>query len=88
MCVSQANPPELDQADDLASLISVNESSVLNTLLQRARAQLLHTCAGPDLLVLQPQGPAKLSSGKVRHRGGRVSGCDGRAQGVLNMEGL
>ncbi|KAM6166373.1 unconventional myosin-XVIIIb [Erethizon dorsatum] len=63
--VHRANPPELDQADDLASLISVNESSVLNTLLQRARAQQLHTCAGPDLIVLQTQGPAAPSAGKV-----------------------
>uniref|UniRef100_A0A8C9P816 Myosin XVIIIB n=1 Tax=Spermophilus dauricus TaxID=99837 RepID=A0A8C9P816_SPEDA len=29
--VHRANPPELDQAEDLASLVSVNESSVLNT---------------------------------------------------------
>ena len=36
----QANPPELDQAEDLASLVSVNESSVLNTLLHRYQAQL------------------------------------------------
>ena len=53
---SQANPPELDQAEDLASLVSVNESSVLNTLLQRYQAQLPHTHAGPDLIFLQPQG--------------------------------
>ncbi|XP_033618173.1 unconventional myosin-XVIIIb isoform X1 [Fukomys damarensis] len=63
--VHRANPPELDRADDLASLISVNESSVLNTLLQRAEAQLLHTCAGRDLIVLQPQGPTAPSAGKV-----------------------
>ncbi|XP_017353629.1 unconventional myosin-XVIIIb isoform X1 [Cebus imitator] len=63
--VHRANPPELDQAEDLASLISVNESSVLNTLLQRHRAQLPHTCTGPDLIVLQPRGPSVPSSGKV-----------------------
>ncbi|KAK2121281.1 Unconventional myosin-XVIIIb [Saguinus oedipus] len=63
--VHRANPPELDQAEDLASLISVNESSVLNTLLQRHRAQLPHTCTGPDLIVLQPRGPLMLSAGKV-----------------------
>uniref|UniRef100_A0A8D1K4S2 G protein-coupled receptor kinase 3 n=1 Tax=Sus scrofa TaxID=9823 RepID=A0A8D1K4S2_PIG len=63
--VHRANPPELDQAEDLASLVSVNESSVLNTLLHRYRAQLLHTYAGPDLIVLQPQGPTAPSSGKV-----------------------
>ncbi|EHB08437.1 Myosin-XVIIIb [Heterocephalus glaber] len=63
--VHRANPPELDYVDDLASLVSVNESSILNTLLQRARAQLLQTCAGPDLIVLQPQGSMAPSSGKV-----------------------
>ena len=68
---SQANPPELDQAEDLASLVSVNESSVLNTLLQRYQAQLLHTHAGPDLIFLQPQGLMAPSAGKVRGPQGR-----------------
>uniref|UniRef100_G3SSZ2 Myosin XVIIIB n=1 Tax=Loxodonta africana TaxID=9785 RepID=G3SSZ2_LOXAF len=63
--VHRANPPELDQAEDLATLISVNESSVLNTLLHRCRAQLPHTCAGPDLIVLQPWGPVAPSAGKL-----------------------
>ncbi|KAM9194078.1 unconventional myosin-XVIIIb [Dugong dugon] len=63
--VHQANPPELDRAEDLATLINVNESSVLNTLLHRCRAQLPYTCAGPDLIVLQPWGPTAPSAGKV-----------------------
>ncbi|XP_012499559.1 PREDICTED: unconventional myosin-XVIIIb [Propithecus coquereli] len=63
--VHRANPPELDHVEDLTSLISVNESSVLNTLLQRYRAQRLHTCTGPDLIVLQPQGASAPSAGKV-----------------------
>ncbi|KAM5312212.1 unconventional myosin-XVIIIb isoform 3-T3 [Glossophaga mutica] len=63
--VHRANPPELDQAEDLASLVSVNESSVLNTLLHRYRAQLPHTFTGPDLIVLQPRGPPAPSAGKV-----------------------
>ncbi|KAG3278378.1 myosin XVIIIB [Ictidomys tridecemlineatus] len=63
--VHRANPPELDQAEDLASLVSVNESSVLNTLLHRYRAQLPHTCSGPDLIVLQPQGPWAPPAAKV-----------------------
>lgn len=62
----QANPSELDQAGDLASLLSVNESSVLNTLLQRYRAQLPHTCSGPDLIALKSQRTTVPSSGKVR----------------------
>nr|XP_051691432.1 unconventional myosin-XVIIIb isoform X1 [Oryctolagus cuniculus] len=63
--VHRANPPELDQAEDLASLVSVSESSVLHTLLQRHHARLPHTCSGPDLIVLQPQGPSPPSTGKV-----------------------
>ncbi|XP_043757441.1 unconventional myosin-XVIIIb isoform X2 [Cervus elaphus] len=63
--VHRANPPELDQAEDLASLVSVNESSVLNTLLHRYRAQLPHTRAGPDLIFLQPQGLMAPSASKV-----------------------
>lgn len=87
----QANPPELDQAEDLASLVSVNESSVLNTLLHRYRAQLLHTCSGPDLIALQPRGPLAPSSGKVRgdhgarpgdrHRRGRLQGFPSAPRG-------
>ncbi|XP_077016812.1 unconventional myosin-XVIIIb isoform X2 [Tamandua tetradactyla] len=63
--VHRANPPELDQAEDLAALVNVNESSVLNTLLHRYRAQLPHTCSGPDLIVLQPCRPSALSTVKV-----------------------
>ncbi|KAI4557478.1 hypothetical protein MJT46_014157 [Ovis ammon polii x Ovis aries] len=63
--VHRANPPELDQAEDLASLVSVNESSVLNTLLHRYQAQLPHTLAGPDLIFLQPQGLMAPSASKV-----------------------
>ncbi|GAB1290007.1 Myosin XVIIIb [Apodemus speciosus] len=63
--VHPANPSELDQAEDLASLVSVNESSVLNTLLQRYRAQRPHTCSGPDLIALQPWMTTEPSSEKV-----------------------
>ncbi|XP_040859528.1 unconventional myosin-XVIIIb [Ochotona curzoniae] len=69
--VHPANPPELDQVEDLASLVSINESSVLHTLLQRHRARLPHTCSGPDLIVLQPRGPASPSAGKVPMSRGR-----------------
>ncbi|XP_058512716.1 LOW QUALITY PROTEIN: unconventional myosin-XVIIIb [Ochotona princeps] len=69
--VHVANPPELDQVEDLASLVSINESSVLHTLLQRHRARLPHTCSGPDLIVLRPRGPAAPSAGKVPMSRGR-----------------
>lgn len=63
--VHRANPSELDQAEDLASLVSVNESSVLNTLLQRYLAQLPHTRSGPDLIAMQPQMTTVPPAGKV-----------------------
>ncbi|NWZ24834.1 MY18B protein, partial [Asarcornis scutulata] len=50
--VQRSNPPGLDLAEDLASLISLNECSALNTLRQRLRAQLPYTYAGPSLLAL------------------------------------
>uniref|UniRef100_A0A8C6QLY0 Myosin motor domain-containing protein n=1 Tax=Nannospalax galili TaxID=1026970 RepID=A0A8C6QLY0_NANGA len=37
----------------------------MNTLLQRYRAQLPHTCSGPDLIVLQSPAPSAPSAGKV-----------------------
>lgn len=85
---SQANPPELDKAEDLATLVSINESSVLNTLLQRYRAQLPHTCTGPDLIVLQPGGPPAPSAGKVRRvHGGSVGKETGDGWGSLCISG-
>ncbi|XP_074151333.1 unconventional myosin-XVIIIb [Sminthopsis crassicaudata] len=54
--IHRANPQELDLAENLASLQSLNESSILNTLRHRYRAQLLHTYTGPDLIFLQPPG--------------------------------
>ncbi|XP_044541406.1 unconventional myosin-XVIIIb [Gracilinanus agilis] len=63
--VHRANPPELDLAENLASLQSLNESSVLNTLQHRYQAQLLHTYTGPDLIAFQPQGPPAPSSWKA-----------------------
>lgn len=55
--VEKANAPSCDRLEDLASLVYLNESSVLHTLRQRYGASLLHTYAGPSLLVLSPRGP-------------------------------
>lgn len=85
----QANPPELDQVEDLASLVSINESSVLHTLLQRHRARLPHTCSGPDLIVLQPRGPTSPSAGKVRWGTGDGRGWVGVAgKGLCRWRGV
>lgn len=43
----------------------LNESSVLHTLRQRYGASLLHTYAGPSLLVLSPRGAPAVYSEKV-----------------------
>lgn len=67
--IPQANAPSCDRLEDLASLVYLNESSVLHTLRQRYGASLLHTYAGPSLLVLSPRGAPAVYSEKVRpHR--------------------
>lgn len=67
--ILQANAPSCDRLEDLASLVYLNESSVLHTLRQRYGASLLHTYAGPSLLVLSPRGAPAVYSEKVRpHR--------------------
>lgn len=62
--VPQTNPPSLDQAEDLAALISLNECSVMHTLRQRFRARLPCTYAGPSLVTIGTA-PAD-GAGKVR----------------------
>ncbi|NWU75222.1 MY18B protein, partial [Onychorhynchus coronatus] len=68
--VQRTNPPSLDQAEDLAALISLNECSVLNTLRQRFRARLPCTYAGPSLVAIAP-GPAPAGSAGKAPRGKR-----------------
>ncbi|XP_077479786.1 unconventional myosin-XVIIIb [Stigmatopora argus] len=52
--VDQCNPSHLDLCEDLSELHSVNESSVLHTLMGRAKANMAITQAGPDLVSLWP----------------------------------
>ncbi|XP_066219737.1 unconventional myosin-XVIIIa isoform X17 [Saccopteryx leptura] len=65
--VEKANAPSCDRVEDLASLVYLNECSVLHTLRQRYGASLLHTYAGPSLLVLSPRGAPAVYSEKVMH---------------------
>ncbi|XP_010640561.1 unconventional myosin-XVIIIa isoform X14 [Fukomys damarensis] len=65
--VEKANAPPCDRLEDLASLVYLNEPSVLHTLRQRYGASLLHTYAGPSLLVLSPRGAPSVYSEKVMH---------------------
>ncbi|XP_040467803.1 unconventional myosin-XVIIIb [Falco naumanni] len=63
--VQRTNPPSLDYAEDLATLINLNECSALNTLQQRYRARLPCTYAGLSLVAISPGFMASSSSGKA-----------------------
>ncbi|XP_057675064.1 unconventional myosin-XVIIIb-like isoform X1 [Corythoichthys intestinalis] len=52
--VDKCNPAHLDLCEDLSELHSVNESSVLHTLIGRANANMPITRAGPDLVNFWP----------------------------------
>nr|BAE28009.1 unnamed protein product [Mus musculus] len=65
--IEKTNAPSCDRLEDLASLVYLNESSVLHTLRQRYGASLLHTYAGPSLLVLSTRGAPAVYSEKVMH---------------------
>ncbi|KAF1517308.1 Unconventional myosin-XVIIIa, partial [Eudyptes sclateri] len=62
-----ANPPSCDRVEDLASLLYLNESSVLHTLRQRYGGNLLHTYAGPTMVIINPLSSPSMYSEKVMH---------------------
>lgn len=43
-----------DRVEDLASLQYLNESSVMHSLRQRYGGNLVHTHAGPNMVVINP----------------------------------
>jgi len=57
------------RAEDLTKLVHLNESSVVHSLRQRYGSSLIHTYAGPALLVFNPMQPINLYSDKVSDRG-------------------
>lgn len=61
----QANPPTLDRVEDLASLQYLNESSVMHSLRQRYGSNLVHTHAGPNMVVINPISSPSMYSEKV-----------------------
>ncbi|XP_053940755.1 unconventional myosin-XVIIIa isoform X23 [Cuculus canorus] len=65
--VEKANPPSCDRVEDLASLLYLNESSVLHTLRQRYGGNLLHTYAGPTMIIINPLSSPSMYSEKVMH---------------------
>ncbi|XP_036392953.1 unconventional myosin-XVIIIa-like isoform X4 [Megalops cyprinoides] len=65
--VEKANPPSFDRVEDLASLLYLNESSVMHTLRQRYGGNLIHTHAGPNMVVINPLSTPSMYSEKVMH---------------------
>ncbi|XP_032304270.1 unconventional myosin-XVIIIa isoform X2 [Coturnix japonica] len=65
--VEKANPPSCERTEDLASLLYLNESSVLHTLRQRYGSNLIHTYAGPAMVVINPLSSPSMYSEKVMH---------------------
>ncbi|XP_071328033.1 unconventional myosin-XVIIIa isoform X4 [Trachinotus anak] len=65
--IEKANPPSYDRSEDLASLLYLNESSVMNCLRQRYGGNLIHTYAGPNMVVINPLSTPSMYSEKVMH---------------------
>ncbi|NXC67833.1 MY18B protein, partial [Anhinga anhinga] len=63
--VQRTNPPNLDYADDLATLSNLNECSAMNTLQQRYQSRLPYTYAGPSLVAIKPSFAASSTSAKA-----------------------
>ncbi|XP_053543516.1 unconventional myosin-XVIIIa isoform X6 [Ictalurus punctatus] len=65
--VEKANPPSYDRSEDLATLLYLNESSVMHCLRQRYGGNLNHTYAGPSMVVINPISAPSMYSEKVMH---------------------
>lgn len=61
----KANPRQLDLVEDISQLNHLNEASILHCLRQRYANNLVHTHAGPILMVVNPMAPLSLYSEKV-----------------------
>ncbi|XP_060799936.1 unconventional myosin-XVIIIa isoform X5 [Neoarius graeffei] len=65
--VEKANPPSFDRSEDLATLLYLNESSAMHCLRQRYGGNLIHTYAGPSMVVINPISAPSMYSEKVMH---------------------
>uniref|UniRef100_A0AAQ4S497 Myosin motor domain-containing protein n=1 Tax=Gasterosteus aculeatus aculeatus TaxID=481459 RepID=A0AAQ4S497_GASAC len=65
--VEKANPPSSNRSEDLASLLYLNESSVMHCLRQRYGGNLIHTYAGTNMVVINPLSTPSMYSEKVMH---------------------
>lgn len=63
--IEKANPPQFDRAEDLATLRYLNESSALHTLRQRYAGNLIHTYAGPHLIIFNPMQQLPIYADKI-----------------------
>lgn len=63
--IEKANNSKLDLCEDICHLKHLNEASVLHVLRQRYASNLIHTRAGPILMVVNPMAPLSLYSEKV-----------------------
>ncbi|XP_030009275.1 unconventional myosin-XVIIIa-like isoform X7 [Sphaeramia orbicularis] len=82
--VEKANPPLSDRVEDLASLQYLNESSVMHSLRQRYGSNLVHTHAGPSMVVINPISAPSMYSEKVMQM---FKGCrrEDTAPHIYNM---
>ncbi|KTF80331.1 hypothetical protein cypCar_00010632, partial [Cyprinus carpio] len=64
--VEKANPPSFDRCEDLAALLYLNESSVMHSLRQRYGGNLIHTYAGPNMVIINPVSAPSMYSEKAR----------------------
>ncbi|XP_054650651.1 unconventional myosin-XVIIIa isoform X7 [Dunckerocampus dactyliophorus] len=65
--IEKANPPSYDRSEDLASLLYLNESSVIHCLRQRYGGNLIHSYAGPNMVIINPLSTPSMYSEKVMH---------------------
>ncbi|KAM8905220.1 unconventional myosin-XVIIIa isoform 17-T17 [Spinachia spinachia] len=65
--LEKANPPSSNHSEDLASLLYLNESSVMHCLRQRYGGNLIHTYAGTNMVVINPLSTPSMYSEKVMH---------------------
>uniref|UniRef100_A0A673KRM7 Unconventional myosin-XVIIIa-like n=1 Tax=Sinocyclocheilus rhinocerous TaxID=307959 RepID=A0A673KRM7_9TELE len=65
--IEKANPPSFDRCEDLAALLYLNETSVMHSLRQRYGGNLIHTYAGPNMVIINPTSAPSMYSEKVMH---------------------
>lgn len=71
-----------ERVEDLASLQYLNESSVMHSLRQRYGGNLVHTHAGPNMVVINPISAPSMYSEKVG-----CSLCNNIFYGIVQYKG-